>query len=120
LSQLNRLLSTLDYWRFHETGVEKNLRVSGQLRYNSGHALVDAALKGLGIVQLPDYYVDQHLQTGAPCSLLELQREAKEGIRAVYPANCRRKIACWWIISPSVCAQRPALSQPNTSLQVRP
>jgi len=87
LSQLNRLLSTLDYWRFHETGVEKNLRVSGQLRYNSGHALVDAALKGLGIVQLPDYYVDQHLQTGAPCSLLELQREAKEGIRAVYPHN---------------------------------
>jgi len=87
LRQHNCLLGTLDYWHFREKSVEKNLRVSGQLRYNSGHALVDAALKGLGIVQLPDYYVDQHLQTGALCSLLEPQREAEEGIWAVYPHN---------------------------------
>ena len=58
LSELNKhncLLGTRDYWHFSESGKEKNLRVAGKLRCNSGSVLVDAALKGLGIVQLPDY-----------------------------------------------------------------
>ena len=94
LSQHNCLLGTLDYWRFHEPASgssnnsgEKNLRVKGRVRYNSGFALTDAALKGLGIVQLPDYYVEQHLQSGALVSLLDQYREADQGIWAVYPHN---------------------------------
>jgi len=87
LSQHNCLLGTLDHWRFNEKGAERSLRIGGQLRYNSGYALADAALKGLGIVQLPDYYVAQHLASGALLNLLEPQREADQGIWAVYPHN---------------------------------
>ncbi|MCF2949104.1 LysR family transcriptional regulator [Paraglaciecola aquimarina] len=90
LSELNKhscLLGTLDYWHFSDAGKEKNIRVNGRLRYNSGYGLVDAALKGLGIVQLPDYYVHQHIQSGELVTLLDNYRESDEGIWAVYPRN---------------------------------
>ncbi|MGJ8694462.1 MAG: LysR substrate-binding domain-containing protein [Thalassotalea sp.] len=87
LTNHNCLLGTLDYWHFKGSAKEKNIRVSGKIRYNSGFGLVDAALKGLGIVQLPDYYVQQHLQSGALISLLDNYRAPDEGIWAVYPQN---------------------------------
>ncbi|MGP5541284.1 LysR family transcriptional regulator [Psychrobacter celer] len=99
----NCLLGTRDYWHFIEndkqankavdqqahkpTDTEKNLRVSGSVQYNSGHSLVDAALKGLGIVQLPDYYVQQYLASGALVSVLDNYREPEESIWAIYPHN---------------------------------
>lgn len=88
LSELNKhscLLGTLDYWHFTESGKEKNIRVTGRLRYNSGYGLADAALKGLGIVQLPDYYVQPHLKSGELVTFLDNYRESAEGIWAVYP-----------------------------------
>jgi DNA-binding transcriptional LysR family regulator len=94
LSQHNCLLGTRDYWHFIDTdprasdsGKERNLRVSGSIQYNSGHSLVDAALKGLGIVQLPDYYVQKHLASGELISLLDNYREPEESIWAIYPHN---------------------------------
>jgi len=96
LSQHNCLLGTRDYWHFIEDGKidsgknsnkEKNLRVSGSVQYNSGHSLVDAALKGLGIVQLPDYYVQKYLASGELVSILNNYREPEESIWAVYPHN---------------------------------
>ncbi|GAA6185876.1 MULTISPECIES: LysR substrate-binding domain-containing protein [Alteromonadaceae] len=87
LSKHNCLLGTLDYWRFKQSDKEKNIRVTGKIRYNSGFGLVDAALKGLGIVQLPDYYVQEHLQSGELITLLDHYREPDEGIWAIYPQN---------------------------------
>ena len=87
LSKHNCLLGTLDYWHFKELGKDRNVRVVGKIRYNSGYSLVDAALKGLGVVQLPDYYVDKHLESGELITLLDNYREPEEGIWAVYPHN---------------------------------
>lgn len=90
LSELNKhscLQGNLDYWHFIDNGKERNIRVRGRLRYNSGYSLVDAALKGLGIVQLPDYYVQPHLESGALVTLLDNYREPDEGIWALYPQN---------------------------------
>ena len=100
LSQHNCLLGTRDYWHFIDTdqidtdpktnnsvGKERNLRVSGNIQYNSGHSLVDATLKGLGIVQLPDYYVQKYLASGELISLLDNYREPEESIWAIYPYN---------------------------------
>ncbi len=90
LSELDKhscLLGTLDYWHFRESGRTKNIRVTGKLRYNNGLGLVDAALKGLGIVQLPDYYIKQHIENGALITLLDNYREPDEGIWALYPQN---------------------------------
>ncbi|WP_308366024.1 MULTISPECIES: LysR substrate-binding domain-containing protein [unclassified Microbulbifer] len=90
LSELGRhncLPGTLDYWRFQEGNRPRNIKVSGSIRCNSGWALVDAALKGIGIVQLPGYYVREHLGAGRLISLLEHYREADDGIWALYPHN---------------------------------
>jgi DNA-binding transcriptional LysR family regulator len=90
LSELNQhscLLGTLDYWHFKEAGKEKNIRVKGRIRYNSGYGLLDAALKGLGIVQLPDYYVQESIARGELMTLLDQYREPEEGVWAVYPQN---------------------------------
>ncbi|TQV84348.1 LysR family transcriptional regulator [Aliikangiella coralliicola] len=87
LENHNCLLGTLDYWFFKESGKERKLRVSGNLRCNSGLSLVDAALKGLGVVQLPDYYVQAYLKSGELVSLLDDHRAANEGVWAVYPNN---------------------------------
>nr|WP_241879474.1 LysR substrate-binding domain-containing protein [Psychrobacter sp. PraFG1]UNK06281.1 LysR substrate-binding domain-containing protein [Psychrobacter sp. PraFG1] len=49
--------------------------------------MVDAALKGIGMVQLPDYYVQKYLDSGKLISVLDDFREPEEGIWAVYPQN---------------------------------
>lgn len=87
LSTHNCLLGSVDYWHFKQGERERNIRVSGRVRYNSGYSLVDAALKGLGMVQLPDYYVQKYLESGELISVLDDFREPEEGIWAVYPQN---------------------------------
>lgn len=87
LSKHNCLQGTLPYWRFQEAGKVNNIEVNGNIRCNSGRALVDAALKGLGIVQLPDYYVLGSIESGQLISLLEQHRESNEGVWALYPHN---------------------------------
>jgi len=83
----NCLLGTHDVWRFAEKGKIRNIRVSGKLRCNSGYGLVDAALKDIGIIQLPDYYVEPNMNAGRLISLLDNYREPEEGIWALYPHN---------------------------------
>ncbi|MBD3640482.1 MAG: LysR family transcriptional regulator [Marinobacter sp.] len=87
LTHHNCLQGTLDHWRFQEDGKERNIKVNGNIGCNSGRALVDAALKGIGIVQLPDYYVLPYIETGQLVSLLDHLREPDEGIWALYPHN---------------------------------
>ena len=87
LSQHNCLLGTLDHWYFQENGSERAMRVSGNLRCNSGNSLVDAALKGIGIIQLPDDYVIEHIQQGRLIKLLENNQPKAEGIWGIYPSS---------------------------------
>ena len=65
----------------------KKIRVTGSLRCNSGLGLVDAALKGLGVVQLPDYYLQKHIESGRLEKLLVKHEPLQEGIWAVFPQN---------------------------------
>lgn len=87
LEQHNCLQGNLDYWRFQEQGKARNIRVKGNIRCDSGWALLDAALKGIGIVQLPDYYVQPALDAGQLLPLLALYQEPDDGIWALYPHN---------------------------------
>jgi DNA-binding transcriptional LysR family regulator len=87
LAQHHCLLGTLDYWRFQENGKNHTRKVHGRLRCNSGHALLHAALNGTGIVQLPDYYVADHLASGALVPMLTAFQPAEEGIWAIYPPS---------------------------------
>lgn len=79
------LTGTADVWRFYQAGGEADFRPQGRWRCNSGFAVLDAARRGLGICQLPDFYVDADLAAGSLVSLLPECRPADEGVWAVYP-----------------------------------
>ncbi|MEL7293279.1 MAG: LysR family transcriptional regulator [Pseudomonadota bacterium] len=87
LKQHQCLRGSNSYWRFDQDGAERLIHVEGRIQCNSGYALVDAALKGLGIVQLPDYYVQPYLVTGELVEVLTCYRGNQEGIWALYPQN---------------------------------
>ena len=78
------LLGSTDQWRFSDKQKSYRLPVSGRLRCNSGLALLQSAKTGLGLVQLPDYYVKADLQAGRLQEVLINYRDAPEGIWAVF------------------------------------
>ncbi|WP_136249220.1 LysR family transcriptional regulator [Halomonas borealis] len=95
LSELSRhrcLIGSRNEWRFDVDGVRRDIRVDGPLSGNSGPALLDAALKGLGLAQLPDYYVEQHLARGELISVLDAYRHADTAVWAVYPRHRHRSV----------------------------
>ncbi|WP_086931771.1 LysR family transcriptional regulator [Agarilytica rhodophyticola] len=85
LQEHNCLVGVSDYWRFLNRGKVEQLQVTGSLRCNSGHSLVKAALKHIGIVQLPDHYVQKYLDSKKLVEVLAKYKQAKENIWLVYP-----------------------------------
>ncbi|QTQ38164.1 LysR family transcriptional regulator [Aromatoleum petrolei] len=88
LSELGRhncLLGTSDTWMFQLDGREYPFRPSGNWRCNSGYAVLDAALRGFGLCQLPDYYVLGPFQRGELVPLLEANRPPNTAVWAVSP-----------------------------------
>ncbi len=85
LARHNCLIGSSDHWVFAEHGQETQLRVQGNWRCNSGAAVLDAALRGFGLCQLPDYYVLEHLRSGALVALLEQHRPPNTAVWALYP-----------------------------------
>lgn len=82
------LLGSVEGWRMlDEQGKPFVFRPQGRLRCNSGPTLLDAALRGLGLAQLPDYYVKQAISEGKLTMILEGYRMPDDGIWAVYPQN---------------------------------
>lgn len=88
LSELGRhncLVGSSDQWIFQLNGREATQRVQGNWRCNSGQAVLEAALRGLGLCQLPDYYVLEHLRSGALVSLLDNHQPPNTAVWALYP-----------------------------------
>lgn len=90
LSRHRCLIGSRDHWRFAVDGVRREVRVQGGWRANSGPALLDAALKGLGLAQLPDYYVEEHLARGTLIAVLDAYRHADTAVWAVFPRHRQR------------------------------
>jgi DNA-binding transcriptional LysR family regulator len=87
LASHNCLVGQHGYWKFENAGKEHTVKVTANLSCNSGYSLVDAALKGIGIVQLPNYYVDDYLEEGRLVEVMGQYAIAAETIWAVYPNN---------------------------------
>jgi len=85
LARHNCLIGSSEHWNFQQDGRELSLRVQGNWRCNSGEAVLDAALRGFGLCQLPDYYVQPHLRSGALIDLLPQQRPPHTAVWALYP-----------------------------------
>lgn len=80
--------STSDEWRFVDAGgAPRTVRIRHRLRANSGEALLRASISGLGVVQLPSFYVHEALRNGDLEVALEDYCTPELGIYAVYPAR---------------------------------
>ncbi|AWK88382.1 LysR substrate-binding domain-containing protein [Azospirillum thermophilum] len=79
------LIGTADTWVFDDGGREWLFRPRGRWRCNSGFAVLDAALRGFGLCQLPDYYVRAPVREGRLVTLLETHRPPNTAVWAVYP-----------------------------------
>jgi DNA-binding transcriptional LysR family regulator len=79
------VLGASETWTFRDNGTETTLRPRGRWRCNSGQAVLDAAIAGLGLCQLPNFYVDGPIAAGTLVPLLDEHRPADEGVWAVYP-----------------------------------
>ena len=87
LTQHDCLLGSNEQWRFNDGDTIKTIKPMRRLRYNSGQGLVDAALKGLGIIQLPDYYVEPLIKQNKLISLLENHQIKNEPVWLLSPHN---------------------------------
>lgn len=85
LEQHNCLIGSRDHWLFLDKGARKDLVVKGNWQANSGPALVDAALRGIGLAQLPDYYVGEYLASGQLVSVLDEYQFTDTGVWVLYP-----------------------------------
>ncbi len=55
-------------WDFERRGKQVNVRVDGQLIFNTSTHIVQAAVAGLGVAYLPEEEFEPYLQEGAKCS----------------------------------------------------
>jgi DNA-binding transcriptional LysR family regulator len=79
------LLGTAQRWQFKTAGQDNQINPQGRWRCNSGFAVLDAAIQGLGICRLPDFYVQNHLRDGTLVELLAAERPSDQAIWAVFP-----------------------------------
>lgn len=79
------LIGTAALWRFSIDGEGYSYQPNGRFQCNSGGTIADAALAGMGICQLPDFYILPHVTKGDLVLILEDFRGAEEPIWAVYP-----------------------------------
>lgn len=87
LSQHRCLVGSRPNWLFEVNGQRREVRAEGYWSGNSGPALLDAALKGLGLAQLPDYYVAPYLASGELTAVLEPFQHHDTAVWAVYPRH---------------------------------
>lgn len=74
-------------WDFERKGRKLNVRVDGQLIFNTAQPQVDAALAGLGITLLPEDEVMAHIDAGRLVRLLEDWCEPFSGYFLYYPSR---------------------------------
>ena len=72
-------------WNFKQGDREAIHKPKGRFSCNSGHAVIEACVAGLGICQLPDFYILPPLKHGMVELLLEDVQPEDEPIWAVYP-----------------------------------
>lgn len=74
-------------WQFVQRGHAVTIQPRSQLRLNDGETMVQAALLGLGLAQLPDYMAADPLGDGRLVELLPSLRPQAMPISAVYPSQ---------------------------------
>ena len=85
LDEHDCLIGSTPLWHFSDKGEETPYRPHPVWSCNNGHAVLDAALDGMGICQLPNFYLNDALRSGQLVPILEEFEPPEEPIWAVYP-----------------------------------
>ena len=78
------LVGSASQWHFQN---EQTFRPRGKWKCNSGTAVLDACLAGMGICQLPAFYMKDHFGAGRLHEVLAEEKPDNESIWAVYPTR---------------------------------
>jgi DNA-binding transcriptional LysR family regulator len=85
---LNAYKTTLNQWRFRDQSGIREISVTGNFTVNSGVALYESVLAGLGIARVTAFLAQQALQSRQLIHLLaEYDDENDVGIYAIFPSN---------------------------------
>lgn len=74
-------------WDFDQDGGDLNVRVSGQLTFNTSDHIVDAALAGFGVAFLPEEEFGDHIAAGRLIRVLEPWCQPFPGYYLYYPSR---------------------------------
>jgi LysR family transcriptional regulator, regulator for bpeEF and oprC len=74
-------------WQFLRQGTPISQPVHARVRIGEGEAMVEAAIGGMGVIQVPDYIAQDALDRGALVELLPTMRPAPIPISAVYASQ---------------------------------
>lgn len=74
-------------WEFERRGYTLNVRVDGQLTFNTSPNIVDAALAGLGVAWLPEEEFAPHIEDGRLVRVLEDWCAPFPGYYLYYPSR---------------------------------
>lgn len=78
---------TLYSWEFEKNGRELDVRVDGQLVFNSAGLLLSAALKGFGLAYLTESHVQEHVAKGKLVRVLSDWCPPFSGYHLYYPSR---------------------------------
>jgi DNA-binding transcriptional LysR family regulator len=83
---LYSLQKSPDLWYFNSTQEgDESIRVNGRFKASSPDAICDAAVEGLGIAVICEWYARQHIKNGRLKTILPEYRPTTYDIHAVYP-----------------------------------
>lgn len=74
-------------WEFEKDGTTLNVKVEGQVTFNTIRPMVDAALAGFGIAFVPESGIHAHLATGALVQVLDDWCQPFPGFHLYYPSR---------------------------------
>jgi DNA-binding transcriptional LysR family regulator len=77
----------LYHWEFEKRGEEIALDVPGRLTLDSDALMVEAALEGMGLAFVSDFWVTEHLAAGKLQAVLEDWTPPFPGLRLYYPRH---------------------------------
>lgn len=74
-------------WHFRQSGVDVEFQPPSRVRINDGEGLVAAVRLGLGLAQLPEYFVRNELASAEVVEVLKSLRPPTLPLLAVYPGS---------------------------------
>jgi DNA-binding transcriptional LysR family regulator len=74
-------------WEFEKEGVERKVKVSGQLTFNHLQERIDAAESGFGLTCVPEDVVQDQLQSGSLIQVLDDWCQEFTGYHLYYPSR---------------------------------